>query len=370
MMAPPPRSEGAAARGGLFAAIVAGTRRRALRRSSRNSYVRKSCGIVITDKDAFEKGYDSNGEIDPFYDAIETVPNAGVEEEDGVLPATMLESSSEDAIPGEDEPASEEKSEDWFMSELKIGSSNVAELKKKIARRGIRLKCKKTELQQMLQNCTSQQMPIVAAPSKAMKALSDFLVGSKWKERTPRLEVGPEPENIFDMYTPTDNAENLPTVPKQKFDETWDRPEFTGKDWDKNVHLKGRPCADWIWDQGLNVHSHPADWVDAFLHVYKPPKLKKEKNKGHPYKHSVEQLCRWSNERARLMEMGTKSLYPEFKPFSTEEWEKYLYLIFWNGLNPSPSVQQKLATEEEDPIKPSSFIRCELGPNASHRLRK
>ena len=65
------------------------------------------------------------------------------------------------------------------------------------------------------------------------------------------------------------------------------------------------------------------------------------------------------------MLMGTKSRYPSFTEFTTEEWEKYLYLFFWNGLNPSPQIQMKLEIEEKDPIHPNAFLRRELGVNAA-----
>ena len=69
------------------------------------------------------------------------------------------------------------------------------------------------------------------------------------------------------------------------------------------------------------------------------------------------------------MEMGTRTLYPTFKAFTTREFEQYMYLPFFNGLNPSPRVEDKLQTEEVDPIQSNSFLRRVLGPNAALRYR-
>ena len=71
-----------------------------------------------------------------------------------------------------------------------------------------------------------------------------------------------------------------------------------------------------------------------------------------------------------LMQMGTQSMYPNFTSFTTEEFEKYLYLFFWNGLAPSPQISMKLESEDQNPIHSSHFLRRELGPDTNRRLRE
>jgi len=49
--------------------------------------------IKNMDEDKWNQGYDSDGELGPFFDAVENEPDGGVEEEDeqdGVLPPSML----------------------------------------------------------------------------------------------------------------------------------------------------------------------------------------------------------------------------------------------------------------------------------------
>ena len=70
------------------------------------------------------------------------------------------------------------------------------------------------------------------------------------------------------------------------------------------------------------------------------------------------------------MQMGSKTFYPQFKRFHTEEWEQYFYLFGWNGLNPSPQIEMKLATELKDPIHHSAFLCRVLGPSAARRFKE
>ena len=131
--------------------------------------------------------------------------------------------------------------------------------------------------------------------------------------------------------------------------------------------MKGHPRARFLNDENLTVNSHPVDWVNAFFPTYqKSPRSKSDT----PHHLSAEKLCRWSNEKAALLEMGSKGYYPHFKPFSTEEWEKFLYVFFFNGLNPSPQVEFKLKSEDADPINSNQFLRRVFGPNAIRRFKE
>jgi hypothetical protein len=251
------------------------------------------------------------------------------------------------------------------MSKEEIDALGVAALKPAIQARGLIPKGKKGELRQMLYDCMAQELPLVSVSRKDMQVLSGFPVGSRWKQLEPSTEIVPDPANDFAMHAPTDDPEHLPTVPKQKFDEQWDRPVFKGRNTKGEVRLKGEPRSRFIRQNNLTVTSHPVEWVDALLPVYDMPK---NSSMEAPHCLSVDKMCKWSNEKARLMQMGTKSRYPNFTEFTTEEFEQYLYLFFWNGLNPSPRIEMKLETEKKDPIHSSPFLRRELAPNAARRF--
>ena len=67
--------------------------------------------------------------------------------------------------------------------------------------------------------------------------------------------------------------------------------------------------------------------------------------------------------------MGTDVKYPTFTYFTPQEFDQYLYLFFWYGMNPSPQIEWKPQSEDLDPIHSSAFLRSVLGPATSLRLR-
>ena len=68
------------------------------------------------------------------------------------------------------------------------------------------------------------------------------------------------------------------------------------------------------------------------------------------------------------MGMGTSKMYPRFKPFNIDEFEKHLYLYYYNGLNPSPQVQMKFRSA--DVVQGSKFISDIFGSSAERRHRE
>ena len=83
------------------------------------------------------------------------------------------------------------------------------------------------------------------------------------------------------------------------------------------------------------------------------------------YSFSVETMFVWSNEKAGLMGMGGYKFYPSFQNISVDEFENHLYLYYFNGLNPSPRVQMKFRSPNQDPVQGSTFIHLVFGPTAS-----
>lgn len=321
--------------------------------------------IKNVDENKWEEGYDSDGELGPFLDAVVDQGGVDVEGEDDGLPDSMVVVGSGSG--NTTNTNGEVTSPDWFLSDEQINVLKVDALKEAIKMRGVVPKGRKDELRVMLKQCMEKGMGIVEGVTKDMQVLSGFPVGSRWKELQPGDDIVPEPVNEFAFHAPTDNPEALPRVQKQNFDETWDRPVFKGRNLENEVRLKGHPRRRWIKDEGLNENSHPVEWLDAMLPVYQKSASSKSET---IHTISAEKLCRWSNEKARLMEMGTKTKYPTFTEFITEEWEQYLYVFFYNGLCPSPSVEMKLQGEETDPVQSDAFLRKCLGPNATVRFKQ
>ena len=205
-------------------------------------------------------------------------------------------------------------------------------------------------------------MPISELPVANVDELLGFLVGTRWKLLSPSSTPAQDPVNEFNFRAPTDDPDRPTTLPKMNYDERWDRPVFTGQSKTGDVRFIGKPRSVWLKEECLTIHSHPVEWVDAFLPMYKRTN---RSTRATPHHLSVDQLCKWSNEKVALMQMGTKSCYPLFKPFTTKEFEQYLYLIFLNGLHPSPQIEWKLQQEHKDPIHSSGFLLRVLGNNAT-----
>ena len=115
----------------------------------------------------------------------------------------------------------------------------------------------------------------------------------------------------------------------------------------------------------LTISIHPSDWLDDMLPTY----TNLHKKTTTPHEISIVKLCTWSNEKAKLMLTDNAVKYPTFTESTPQEFEQYLYLLFWNGMNPSPKIEWNLQSKELDTIKSSAFLRRLLGPATSLRLR-
>ncbi len=177
--------------------------------------------IKNVDENKWEEGYDSDGELGPFLDAVVDQGGVDVEGEDDGLPDSMVVVGSGSG--NTTNTNGEVTSPDWFLSDEQINVLKVDALKEAIKMRGVVPKGRKDELRVMLKQCMEKGMGIVEGVTKDMQVLSGFPVGSRWKELQPGDDIVPEPVNEFAFHAPTDNPEALPRVQKQNFDETWDR---------------------------------------------------------------------------------------------------------------------------------------------------
>ena len=74
------------------------------------------------------------------------------------------------------------------------------------------------------------------------------------------------------------------------------------------------------------------------------------------------------NVKAALMGAGVQGgMYPDFKPFSYEDIEKHFALYILQGLNLSPQVEQKFASQANDPVQGNDLCFHVFGSNAIRR---
>ena len=64
------------------------------------------------------------------------------------------------------------------------------------------------------------------------------------------------------------------------------------------------------------------------------------------------------------------SCYYDWKPFSARELRQHFGLYLFNGLAPSPRVEQKFKPQSQDPVHGNEFIYHTFGPNSERCHRR
>ena len=173
------------------------------------------------------------------------------------------------------------------------------------------------------------------------------------------------------LHAPTIPEEDALFVPqKHNFAETFDCSPFVGCQkipcrhrnghqmhdphtnqpmWNEEVNINGGPRADWLKAIHLNGNSSPADWFQAFLPVF-DGSCRRPWVSNTPF--WTHKWANFLNVKAASMGAGVQGgMYSDFKPFSYEDIEKHLALYILQGLNLSPQVEQKFASQ-----KPVHFL--------------
>jgi hypothetical protein len=329
-----------------------------------------------------DEGYDSDGFHDCCHEAIEEEGPQDFDEDELVaVPAGVALNV---------EPQQEEVDEDGAkfvdIPKADLDKMNVGSLKSELARRGVKAKGKKAELKARLIDALARS--VKALPEGMVKARGNVLGGfaetAYWSQLKPRDAPISEPVNAFPgaraPTVPPDETEQI--AAKFDFGELFERPNFagtyqrnatnrngrgkmdaTGKPIQESAPLKyGCPNPAFIRKHGLTKESRPIDWFAAFM---PRSREKKESHKFH-----IGQWCAWTNMKAQLMNAGQAGfLYPDFKPFSVEEIEMFLGLYIFNGLAPSPRVEFKFKTQQQDPVQGNDFIAGMFGSNSVRRLK-
>ena len=145
------------------------------------------------DETKWEEGYDSDGAVGPFFDGVMDEADYNVDAEDGDLPVSMLDSDETVEAPADGDP-----NPPRFISDAVIIKMNVAEMKAAITQCGLKPEGKKVDLQQMLRDCMTQQLPVLEGPVENVNELSGFPVGSQRKLLSPNGTPAQEPLNFFD----------------------------------------------------------------------------------------------------------------------------------------------------------------------------
>ena len=117
------------------------------------------------------------------------------------------------------------------------------------------------------------------------------------------------------------------------------------------------PNINWCKSKGLDLDSHPVHWFDAFL----PVKNKRGDNSYTMSNFSIENALSWTNTKAQMMNAGLGGKYDDFTNFSLMELMKHIGLYLFHGLSPSPQVEMKFRSSQEDVVNGNDFIHRAFG---------
>ena len=81
---------------------------------------------------------------------------------------------------------------------------------------------------------------------------------------------------------------------------------------------------------------------------------------------SIELITQWTNAKA-IMNGGGDSTYKDFRPFTRVEIRRHIGLYILQGLAPSPQVEFKFMSHQQDPIHGNDMVSIAFGANAMKR---
>ena len=70
-----------------------------------------------------------------------------------------------------------------------------------------------------------------------------------------------------------------------------------------------------------------------------------------------------SNKKVIYLGMGD-TCYPNFVPFTMDEFERHLYMYYITGLNPYPGIGTQFKSRSADPVQGKEFLMNDFGINA------
>jgi hypothetical protein len=253
-----------------------------------------------SNENTYSQGYDSDGEIGPFYDAVSGEKDYSSEEEDDddaqIFPPDRIDATPEnleatpgnleaipmtsDAVPINAEPLP-------HLTQFQIMAMTVNQLKEELGKRKLSKNGVKGALQQRLlarinapifNESEAQHEP----PQTAL--IEGFDPSATWRELIHNENPVDEPTRPNHLRGPS-VPQNEDEFHKFNFDETWERPPFTAmsqvvklgqrgqplKDrrgqtlYEKDIRKEGRANVQWLNKHKLTADSEPHEWFEALL---------------------------------------------------------------------------------------------------------
>jgi hypothetical protein len=336
--------------------------------------------ISCLDEAAFELGYDSDGEIGPFFDAVEDEANWEEYNE---------QSRAVQEQPQDDTPAPAvvaQAANPPQLSETVIRGMKVTELRKELKSRHQSSNGVKDVLVQRLLLCMHLPPSNPAATGADVNNNQPVELlhhGVGWRLLDPEPAPVAEPNRIRGLVAPTTHSAGSTTeARKYNYSETFDRDPFIAmsKEWVRGsdgkvkvdqrtgeplfqevVHKKGRPKLSFLKQNNLTKDSHPAEWFFSLV-------PEKKKSYHPPNVATMEQWTMYTNLKAMLAEAGCK-IYQGFEPFKTEDVKRFIGLMMLHGLAPSPRMSYKFRDQETDPVNGNDLVKESFGKNSEKKYK-
>ena len=331
-------------------------------------------------EDLHEQGYDSDGLRAPWLG----ISSNGYEEQ--MLEEDPLPEKNDDNGAPQDSSAPLSSGPPSVLSPEIIDKMMVSNLRAALKARSLSTKGLKQELVSRLKEAVRNNVPVtVQDPEQGTKTSSAgdvFDNSAYWK----LLDADGEEivENESHLHAPTVPEGEKSRVKKRNYLTTFDRPIFSGKaelpiryndgrlakDREGNFKYEIRPTEETVpnmefcRENGLTLLSDPVDWFEAFV----PIKNKRQDNNN---AFTIENLLSWTNQKAMLQNAGKiGGKYPDFVPFLLDEFKKHIALYLFQGLSPSPKVEQKFESSHLDPVNGSDFIHKVFGGQTGRSIRR
>ena len=366
----------------------------------------------------FDDGYDSDGECGPFFD-LEDVEGLQIFDEEVMMERTEDDTNNNNEEGTVDETNNQQEAERIVEADdrhvdvvdtvepqhVPISDDTLAkfsreEIKEQLRIRRQKLGGNKQQMLDRLKKALEEKVAVVGAAPKSQpkkkkakgrsdgeKGMGAFPDTAYWRVLNPDSEPTQEPSN------PTFNNPRAPTVVERdakyvpvkynfssyKFQvpifsafvervSRWangrEKKDKDGKTLtEKTERETGCVNPKAIKKYKLTTETRPEEYAEIVLPFHKNVQ-------GGKQRLSFRQLKDWTNTKASLADAGKEgTCYRDFKDFSTNEIRQHLGLYVLQGLCPSPRVEMKFHSQQDDKVHGNDFVYRSFGANAERRHR-
>ena len=362
---------------------------------------------TIEDIDA---GYDTDNQIGPFLcEGVDEDESIGMEEDE----------CNEDNSPDTATDNATNFNHGPVMSTESVKKMKVKELRDMLKDRGLSMNGKKNDLVDRLVDAIEKNIPLVANlevnERENLVLDKEFAAGSRWELMKEDEEVVDESDMVVEGTVFVGPTEDAPMINDELNSEVtgapgssdtrnkkrnysryiFDRPPFMrGKiqlperiagsnrfklqkrnNGERKAQIKYHfvegstnddtiPNLDFLFEHNIGLESHPSDWMEIWL----PFERKKDMAKSAV---TIEDLTTWSNMKAMLSNAGANGKhYKSFQPFTMREVRSFFGLLFLQGISPSPQIEMKFKSHNEDTVNGSNLCNRVFGSNGTTRFKE